>query len=164
MFHQLLVAIDDSPSTPVTLSFATALAQRDGASVHVLHANRMLFGGRGITEIADTDAALLVEGAVTQLVGQGVSATGSVTRAMSFTIGRVVAVAAHSRRCDAIVIGSRRRSRAAHPFGRGTRERIIRSATLPVLTAPAPLQLPGRRRRPGMALLPTRRARTPVDR
>jgi nucleotide-binding universal stress UspA family protein len=152
MFRQLLVAIDDTPSAPVAISFATALAREDGASLHVLHANRLVVGGRGFTELSHQAATALVDGAVLQLLEEGIGATGSVCRTTSLTIGQVIADAAWARQCDAIVLGSHRptrRSRLAHPFGRGTRERVIRRSTLPVLTAPAPLQMSGERRRRG---------------
>ena len=152
MFHQLLVAIDDTESAPVALSFTTALARHEGASVHVIHANRVVVGGRGFTELTEAAAAALVDTAVLQLLEQGIDASGSVARATSYSIGQVIADAAWSRRCDAIVLGSHRPirwSRLAHPLGRGTREHIIRHSSLPVLTAPAPLHLPGARRRRG---------------
>jgi nucleotide-binding universal stress UspA family protein len=166
MFQHLLLAIDDSPSSPVALALATAVARRERASVHVLHANRLLVGGRGFTELTDAEATALVDDAVLQLLEQGIDASGSVSRASSFTIGQVIADAAQDRRCDAIVIGSARRvrrSRLAHPFGRGTREQITRYSALPVLTAPSPLQVPGGRRRHGGATLRSAgRSRTPV--
>jgi nucleotide-binding universal stress UspA family protein len=145
MFQQLLVAIDDTDSAPVALSFTTALARGGNSSVHVVHVNRLVVGGRGLTERSDAAATALVDAAVLQLLEQGVTATGSVSRATSFTIGQVVADAAQARRCDAIVIGSARRAgryRLARPFGRRTRERIVRHTDLPVLTAPSPLHVP----------------------
>jgi nucleotide-binding universal stress UspA family protein len=149
----------------VALSFATALARREGASVHVLHANRLLVGGRGFTELTAAEATSLVDAAVLQLLEQGIDASGSVSRVTSFSIGQVIADAAQSRLCDAIVIGSARRSRLLHPFGRGTRERITRSSPLPVLTAPAPLRVPGgRRRRGGVSVPSTASSPTPVVR
>ena len=59
MPHQLLAAIDDWPSTPVTLGSAATPAHRDRAAGPVLPAVRMLSDGPGITE---TDAARPVEG------------------------------------------------------------------------------------------------------
>jgi nucleotide-binding universal stress UspA family protein len=165
MFHQLLVAIDDTDSAPVALSFATALAHRDQASVHVLHANRLLVGGRGFTELTDAEATALVDDAVLQLLEHGIDATGSVARTSSFNIGQVIADTAQARRCDAIVIGSARHvrwSRVAHPFGRDTRERITRYSTLPVLTAPSPLRVPDGRSRHGAPVPSTGFAPTPV--
>ncbi len=149
MFKHLLVAIDDTPAAQVALSFATAVVRDEGSSIHVLYANRVLVGGRGLAELSGEDATALVDTAVLQLLEQGVDATGSVSTTTSFTIGQVIADAAQARRCDAILVGSQRRSRRLRLFGRGTRERIIRHATLPVLTAPAPLRVPRRRRRTG---------------
>ncbi len=167
MFRQLLVAIDDTASAPVTLSFATALARGEGSALHVLHANRVVVGGRGTTELTDVEAIALVDTAVLQLLEAGVDATGTVCRATSYSIGQVIAEEARSRQCDAIVIGSHRptrRSRLAHPFGRGARERIIRHSTLPVLTAPAPLQVPGGRRRGASGIRSVRPSRSAVTR
>jgi nucleotide-binding universal stress UspA family protein len=150
MFRQLLVAIDHTAAAPVALSFATALTRGEVASVHVIHANRVVVGGRGFTELTRAEATALVDTAVLQLLEQGVDATGSVCQVTSFSIGQVIADAARSRQCDAIILGSHRParwSRLAYPFGRGTRERIIRHSSLPVLTAPPPLQVPGGRRR-----------------
>ena len=152
MFRKLLVAIDDTASAPIALSFASALARCEGASLHVIHANRVVIGGRGFTELTDHEATALVDTAVLQLLEVGVDAAGSVCRSTSYSIGQVIAEAARTRQCDAIVLGSHRptrRYRLAHPFGRGTRERIIRYSTLPVITAPAPLLVPSGRRRQG---------------
>lgn len=44
----------------------------------------------------------------------------------------------------AIVVGSRRRRRLRRLGGHGIRERVTRLSALPVLSAPAPLQLSGR--------------------
>jgi nucleotide-binding universal stress UspA family protein len=149
MFRHLLVAIDETPAAHVALSFATAVARDEGGSVHVLYANRMLVGGRGLAELSGAEATALVDTAVLQLLEQGIEATGSVSTTTTFTIGQVIAAAAQARRCDAVLVGSQRRSGRWHLFGRGTRERIIRHSTLPVLTAPAPLRIPRRRRRSG---------------
>ena len=79
MFRHLLVAINDSPSAPVALSFATAVAREERASVHVLYANRVLVGGRGLTELTGAQATTLIDTAVLQLLEQGVEASGSVS-------------------------------------------------------------------------------------
>ena len=51
MFERILLALDDSPAGEVATAFTGALAQRAGAetSVHVLHVNERLVGGRGVT-------------------------------------------------------------------------------------------------------------------
>ena len=149
VLHQLLVAIDDTASAPVTLSFASALARGEGGIP--ARDPRQPGGGRrpGLHRAhRPTRPQPSSTAAVLQLLEVGVDATGSVSRSTSYSIGQVIAEAARSRQCDAIVLGSHRptrRSRLAHPFGHGTRERIIRNSALPVITAPPPLQVPGGR-------------------
>lgn len=142
MFQRLLVAIDDSASTPLTLSYATALARSEGATVEVLHVNQYLVGGRGLTVLTATEATQLVDNAVGQLRDDGVEARGSTVRATCFNVGRAVAAAASSHDCDVILVGSRRRRGLQRPWGKSMRERIISLTPLPVLAAPAPLKIP----------------------
>jgi nucleotide-binding universal stress UspA family protein len=85
----------------------------------------------------------LVQDAIEQLHHQDIDATGSVAHSASHTVGQVIAEEARARRCDVIVLGSRRRGLGA--LGRRTRERITRHSTLPILTAPSPLRIPARR-------------------
>lgn len=165
MFQRILVAIDDSPSSPVALSYTCSLARTAGASVHILHVNRFQVGGRGFTELTETEATELVDDAVGQLRDQQIDAKGSVVRSTCFSIGQVIAEAAQAHQSDVIVLGSRRHARVPRLFGRGAHEQITRYSTLPVLTAPAPLDVPiGHRGRPGSAGVPSRRQPTPVVR
>jgi Universal stress protein family len=53
---------------------------------------------------------------------------------------RIVA-AAYERSADAIVLGSNRNRRLARLFSTRVRERTTRLSSLPVLTAPSPLQV-----------------------
>lgn len=146
MFARLLVAIDESPSTQVVLDFATALARRGAGAVHVLHVNPLLVGGRGHAELTETEAARLVEAAVRQLREElldcDVKVTGSLARATCFQLPQVIAEAAEVRQSEAIVVGSRRRRGLRRLLGHGLRERITGLSPLPVLVAPAPLQVP----------------------
>jgi len=141
MFERILTAVDDSPSSAVTLSFVAALAHERGASVHVLNVNEILSGQRGHALLTDTEAARLVEAAVRELRAGGIEASGSVVCANSFRLPRAIADVATDRKADVIVLGSRRRPR---PFGRlsgrGLRERVIAVSPLPVMVAPAPLE------------------------
>ena len=147
MFARLLVAIDESPSTQVVLDFATALARRGATAIHVLHVNPLLVGGRGHAELTETEAARLVEAAVRQLRQQlrdcDVKVTGSLARATCFQLHQVIAETAEARHSDAIVVGSRRRRGVRRIFGHGLRERVTGLSPLPVLVAPAPLEVSG---------------------
>jgi nucleotide-binding universal stress UspA family protein len=146
MFERLLVAIDDTAASEVGISFATALAHRYGASVHVFHVNELLVGGRGVTMETDGEARRLVDDAVRQLQDSGVEATGEYEVANCFTLAPRIAEAASRSGADAIVLGSQRRRRLPRLFGRGVRERVTGVTPLPVLTAPSPLKLVGGRR------------------
>ncbi len=144
MFQRLLVAIDETAAGEVEVSFATALARRSGATVHVVHANVFLVGGRGTTYETEAEAARIVDRAVAQFRAAGVEATGEALLATCFNLAPRLADAAVDSRADAIVLGSHRHRRLTRLFGRGVRERIMRVTALPVLTAPSPLKL-GRR-------------------
>jgi nucleotide-binding universal stress UspA family protein len=146
MFERLLVAIDDTAAGEVGISFATALAHRYGASVHVFHVNELLIGGRGVTLETDRDASRLVDRAVQQLQDSGVEATGEYVVANCFTLAPHIAEAASRSGADAILLGSQRRRRLPRLFGRGVRERVTGVTPLPVLTAPSPLKLVGGRK------------------
>lgn len=146
MFHRLLIAIDDSAESQVVLDFATALARRSRASLHVVHVNQYVVGGRGVTELSETEASRLVEGAVRQLReelrGEDLKVTGSAVRATCFNLSRAIVDVAEQKHSEAIVLGSRRRRRLGRIFGHGMRERITSLSPLPVLVAPAPLEMP----------------------
>ena len=73
MFDHILLALEDSPSGEMAALFAGALARRTGASVHVLHVNDRLLGGKAVDE-----AKHLVTRAVHELADSGVRASGSV--------------------------------------------------------------------------------------
>jgi nucleotide-binding universal stress UspA family protein len=141
MFERMLVAIDDSASTPYTLSYATAVAHAHDATVHLVYVNEFLVGGRGLTVLTATEAEALVRSTVAQLRADGVDATGSVIRSTCFNVANVIAEEAVVWDSDIILVGSRRRRGVLRLRGRSMRDRITCVTPLPVLAAPAPLQL-----------------------
>jgi len=143
MFTRLLLAIDDSPGSDVAVAFAGALARHHQASVHVFHVNEYLVGGRGVTLRSHAEAAELLTGAVAQLRGAGVRVTGSSVDATCREVADRIATAAQTRGADAIVLGSERHRRLGRLFSPNVRARTIRLTSLPVVTAPAPLDVAG---------------------
>jgi nucleotide-binding universal stress UspA family protein len=141
MFDRLLLALDDSPAGEVATLFAAALARRTGAGVHVLHVNERLVGGHGVTLRSRTESTALVSGAVQQLVDAGVRASASVCVSSYRSVPERIVSAAFERSADAIVLGSTRNRRLGRLFSARVRERTTRLTALPVLTAPAPLQV-----------------------
>lgn len=141
MFERLLVAIDDSASGPVAVSFAAALARTHGAVVQVVHVNSFVLGGRGHTVLTTAEARDLVARAVRELRESGVPATGLVCRATPIDVPARLAEVAARWGADALVVGSRRLHRFPRLRGQGIREGLVRHSTLPVLAAPAPLHV-----------------------
>jgi nucleotide-binding universal stress UspA family protein len=147
MFHQLLLAIDDSPAGPVSISFATALARDCSASVHVVHVNQYQLGGRGLTVLTDAEATQLVDSAVQELRAAGVAASGSVVRGTCFDVASRIVESADAWSAQTIILGSRGRHRFfPNRRGRGVRQQVMRGSPIPVVSAPAPLKVSSRAR------------------
>jgi len=148
MFQRFLLAIDETTAGEIGVSFATTLAHQQGASVHVFHVNEFILGGRGLTYETHDEASLVVDTAVDQLAVAGIEASGACALANCFTIAPRIADAAADCGADAILFGSHRHRRLTRFRGRGIRERVTRLTPLPVLTAPSPLKVDGRRHGP----------------
>jgi nucleotide-binding universal stress UspA family protein len=144
MANRLLVAIDDSKCAQPAIDHASAMARRDGASIHVLHVNTRPIGGRGFTVLTRGEADALVRAGLDQLGELGVEATGSVSTTLPFYIAEAIVDVALEKGCGAIVLGSARRRGPARLFGQGVRERVVRLSPLPVIISPAPLHVPAR--------------------
>ena len=93
-----------------------------------------------------TEARFLVDDAVLQLrccevTPTGLIATGVVATATCFSVTDCIIAEAERWSADAIVLGSARRRGLRRIACHGVRERVIRSSSLPVITAPAPLRV-----------------------
>jgi nucleotide-binding universal stress UspA family protein len=147
MFTRILLAIDGTESGHVAASFVSAMARQSGATVRVVHVNELLVGGRGFARATDKEAQRLVDDAVRTLVVAGVPATGELRVAYPLDVPRRIVDAAIDSGADMIVLGSarRRHRRLGRMLGgivsHGVRERVTALTPLPLLTAPAPLQV-----------------------
>jgi nucleotide-binding universal stress UspA family protein len=141
MFDRLLLALDDSPAGEFATLFCVALANRTGATVHVLHVNERLVGGNGVTLRSRQESTDLVETAMRQLAEGGVRADGSVCVSSYRGVPKQIVAAALERSADAVVLGSTRNRRLGRLFSAQVRERTTRLTALPVLTAPSPLRV-----------------------
>jgi nucleotide-binding universal stress UspA family protein len=139
MFSRIVLAIDDSESSEVAISFATALAQQYSSAVRVVHVNEYLVGGRGLAAETQSEAIGHLERAVSALRAAGIATQGSLYLTSVFGVEARIVNAAHDWSADLIVLGSRRRRRLARWAGKGMREKVTSLTSLPVLTAPAPL-------------------------
>ncbi len=141
MFSRILLAVDGSTSGDVAVDFATSMARDLGATVRVAHVNELIVGGRGVAYESESEAMEIVDRAVTSLRGAGVGADGVHYLANCFAVADRIAEAAQDWGADALVFGSKRRSRWGRLRGAGLRERVTALTGLPVLTAPAPLKV-----------------------
>jgi nucleotide-binding universal stress UspA family protein len=141
MFKRILLAIDDTDSGQVAISFTIALANTEGASVRVMHVNEFQLGGRGFTVETSEEASRLLDHAVYQLLSAGVEASGIVALATCFSVSQRIVDEAHEWAADVIVLGSRRRGHLGRFLGNKVPEKVTRLSELPVLTAPAPLRV-----------------------
>lgn len=142
MFQRLLVAIDDTERSDITLSFATAVAKQSGAVVHLFYVNEFAVGTGGMAIHTNEEAVALLTRAAEQLRAEGIRVTGSARRASYRQVPQHIACAADEFAADAIVLGSRRRRRLVRLFSGRVRERTVRLTSLPVIMAPAPLDIP----------------------
>jgi nucleotide-binding universal stress UspA family protein len=141
MFTRILLAIDDSPSSGAAISFGTAMARSSSASVRVVHVNEYLVGGRGFTVESQAEAVQHLESAVKFLRDADIPTEGALYLASGFGVAERIATSAEDWSADVIVLGSRRQRRFRRFAGKGIREQVTTLASLPVLTAPAPLQV-----------------------
>jgi nucleotide-binding universal stress UspA family protein len=141
MFKRILLAIDDSASSEAAISFVNALATQHSSAVRVVHVNEYLVGGRGFTIETKVEAISHLESAVFALRAAGIPTEGSLYLTSCFGVDARIANAAHDWSADVIVLGSRRRRRFGRLGGKGMRERVTSLTSLPLLTAPAPLQV-----------------------
>ena len=162
MFERILLAIDETSAGDTAVSFATALARGSRGRVHVVHANLLLVGGRGVAVETPAQASGVVDGAVAQLRAAGVEATGEVLTATMFDVAVRIAGVSERMDADTVVLGSQRRRRLGRLAGRGVRDRLIRATGLPVVTAPSPLRV-GRRRRGAVGIDRLARSIAPAD-
>jgi nucleotide-binding universal stress UspA family protein len=160
MLKRILLALDSSDAGQVALSFTIALA-RPGTEVRILHVNKFLVGGRGMTVETHREARFLLDDAVLQMRCRGVTAAGLVATATRFTMAECIVAEADRWSADAIVLGSARRCGLRRIAGQGVRERVTRCTCLPVLTAPAPLQVARADLAPARAAAPGRQGPQP---
>jgi nucleotide-binding universal stress UspA family protein len=164
MFDRILLAIDDSPSGSAAVSFAIAMAKSSDATVHVIHMNEFVVGGRGQTLETRGEADQVITEAMAELKAAGVEATGIVSLANCFTVAHHIVEAADEFSADVIVVGSRRPSRWARLRGTGVREQITELTSLPVISAPPALQIGhGRRVAGDIRVSPHSGGRAPVS-
>src|SRR5580704_14297350 len=106
MFTRILLAIDETESAEVSVSFVTPLAREHQAKVHVVYVNEVLVGGRGMTVSTHQEARNIVDSAVAALWMAGIDADGEVRRGNCFSVDQRIVDSAQTFGADVIVLGS----------------------------------------------------------
>jgi nucleotide-binding universal stress UspA family protein len=136
VFDRLLVATDFSVPSEAALKHARIIAKVFGGSIHVLHVLPNVFLRAMVTDVHALDT-----GAIAQLRdwvrdGDTGGATVSVTR--SDDPADEIVGYARSNGFDLIVMGTHGRSGVAHVLMGSVAERVVRTASCPVLTVHTP--------------------------
>lgn len=152
MFNRLLVATDFSAASEAALECAGRIAAQFHASVHVLHVveDPAVASAAGFFSGIHHHPSRLSRDAVLREARQRLALHVATTAGTSFgasaeaVIGQpaetIVAYAA-ANGFDAIVLGSHGRSGLARALLGSVAEHVIRTASCPVLTVPAPPEM-----------------------
>ena len=143
---QILVPVDFSPQTDLTVEYAGELARRFGASLRLLHVVQPLttvaLGQDGI----DVPTLMELEARVAANAERQMSTTRTALAASGITVSTevltghpatVIVNVARARKCDLIVMGTHGRTGLPHLFMGSVAEKVTRLAPCPVLTVRA---------------------------
>jgi nucleotide-binding universal stress UspA family protein len=143
---RILVPVDFSAHADRAVEYAVTLAQSFNADIELLHVVEDPFAGGGwgsevylsdidgIRERAMSDATARLEACRAALVAHKVPITASVRMGRPATTILEHAGAVHA---DLIVMGTRGRTGFAHMIAGSVAERVVRTASCPVLTVGA---------------------------
>ena len=138
-FKMIVVPMDFSTGSTRALAYARVLAERFGASLHLLHVVQDPYLAAGWSEgypaIPDLTEQLRqeTERRLQDLASSLTPLTTS-TEAVVGTPAQTIAQVATEQRADLIVMGTHGRTGVAHLLLGSVAERVIRSAPCPVLT------------------------------
>ena len=141
-FKRFLVPTDFSPTSEIAFNYALDLAEREGASIHLLHAiedatfaaaypDGLYVELPGLREQLIAEGRRRLEEAVRKCAASDVAAT---TQVVVGPPASSITAEANERGSDLIVMGTHGRSGFAHLVLGSVAERVLRTAQCPVLT------------------------------
>jgi nucleotide-binding universal stress UspA family protein len=140
MFEKIIWATDGSASAYRALPYAKSLAQREGASLVVVHAIETFGGSRAAGQLMyldEDDTETTVERQVAELQADGFGAQLRLVRGVGVGAASVIADAAEEIGADVIVTGTRGRSTLGGLLLGSVTQRLLHIAPCPVLAVPA---------------------------
>jgi nucleotide-binding universal stress UspA family protein len=140
MWDRLLLAIDQSDAGQAALSLAVGQGGQSRAGIVVFHVRERSPYLRVPPLETMAEARALADDAVSTLVSSGIDARAVVRSAGQHEVAELIAAAATTWACDAVILGSTRLTGLRRINGSGVRERLVRRTPLPVLVAPPALR------------------------
>ncbi|MFJ8542332.1 universal stress protein [Streptomyces sp. NPDC093586] len=117
MFKSILVAVDSSPARHSVIRLAGDMARLTGAEISVLHVAPSTATIAAVVSLEDdAEARAILDDALARLREAGVTAEGTVTRALTTAIATTISSTARERQADLLILS---------PHHRGTLEALI---------------------------------------
>ena len=136
MGTRLLLAIDQDAPGQAAVDFTIDLASTFDSDVYVFHV-REVPSSLGVFPLESAgEAQVLVEETVNRLESAGIAAEGEVCSEHKSRVAVLIVEEACKRKCDVIVLGSLRLRGLKSVIGHGTRERVLKMSSLPVIVTP----------------------------
>jgi len=144
MGSRLLLAIDQYAPGHAPVDFTVDLASMSKSDVYVFHV-REVPSSLGVFPLESAaEAQVLVEETVRRLQSAGIAAEGEACSEHKSRVALLIVEEALKRKCNAIVLGSLRLRGLQSMIGHGTRERVLKMSSLPVIVTPPALCANGR--------------------
>jgi len=144
MGNRLLLAIDQYAPGQAAVDFTVDLASMSKSDVYVFHV-REVPSSLGVFSLESAaEAQVLVEETVRRLQSAGIAAEGEACSEHRSRVALLIVEEALKRKCNAIVLGSLRLQGLQSMIGHGTRERVLKMSSLPVIITPPALCANGR--------------------
>jgi len=137
--NRLLLAVGQFEPNSTAVDFTFGLAALARSEVQVLHV-RELPASLRITPLETVkEADILVDETVRRLQTAGVKAQGEACSDREAHVARRIVNEASEKSCNAIILGSLRLRGLESIMGHGTRERVLKLSSLPVIVTPPAL-------------------------
>ncbi len=139
MSNRLLLAIGQSELDQTAVDFTIGFAGLARSEVQVLHVRELSASLRIPPLETAEEAHILVDEAVRRLQTAGVKADGEAYSDRETHVARRIVNEASEKSCNAIILGSLRLRGLESIMGHGTRERVLKLSSLPVIVTPPAL-------------------------
>ncbi len=145
MFKSIVWATDGSEHADRALDYAIQIAQRDGASLHIVHVVEKFLGSRMAGQDQHVDEPE-IEDKVKRQAAEVRSGRGVETHvhmpSTAGSVAKLIAETAERARADLIVVGTRGHSVVAGAILGSVTQHLLHLAHCPVLAVPPPGQTP----------------------